>query len=56
METGTGDLQMVLMGLEQGTLGVAKLTTGHLVCVYAEVGRGGWDAVGVVVSSDASPG
>lgn len=29
---------MVLMGLEQGTLGVAKLSTGHLVCVYAEVG------------------
>ena len=41
METGTGDLQMVLMGLEQGTLGVAKLCTGHLVCVYAEVEWGG---------------
>ena len=37
---GGGELQMVLMGLEQGTLGVAKLCTGHLVCVYAEVS---WD-------------
>lgn len=31
---------MVLMGLQRGTLGVAKLCTGHLVCVYAEVREG----------------
>lgn len=37
---GGGELQMVLMGLQRGTLGVAKLCTGHLVCVYAEVRDG----------------
>ncbi|CAN0116795.1 unnamed protein product [Ectocarpus sp. 6 AP-2014] len=33
---GTGDLDMILMGMDTGTLGVARLRTGHLVCVYAE--------------------
>ncbi|CBJ28312.1 hypothetical protein Esi_0098_0065 [Ectocarpus siliculosus] len=36
MESGTGDLDMILMGMDTGTLGVARLRTGHLVCVYAE--------------------
>ncbi|CAN0434169.1 unnamed protein product [Pylaiella littoralis] len=35
-ESGTGDLEMILMGMDTGTLGVARLTTGHLICVYAE--------------------
>lgn len=30
------------MGMDTGTLGVARLCTGHLVCVYAEVGVGVW--------------
>ena len=37
MLTGGGDLEMILMGMDTGTLGVARLCTGHLVCVYAEV-------------------
>lgn len=37
MESGTGDLEMILMGMDTGTLGVARLRTGHLICVYAEV-------------------
>lgn len=37
MCAGTGDLDMILMGMDTGTLGVARLCTGHLVCVYAEV-------------------
>lgn len=41
---GSGDLEMILMGMDTGTLGVARLCTGHLVCVYAEP----WVQVGTV--------
>lgn len=37
---GSGELQMMLMGMEDGTLGVARVDQSHLVCVYAEVGDG----------------
>eukprot|EP00903_Cladosiphon_okamuranus_P015316 g14149.t1 len=43
---GSGDLEMILMGMDTGTLGVARLNTGHLVCVYAEP----WVQVGTVRS------
>lgn len=45
MESGTGDLDMILMGMDTGTLGVARLRTGHLVCVYAEVSLVATDAI-----------
>lgn len=37
MIAGGGDLQMMLMGMDDGTLGVARVGTGHLICVNAPV-------------------
>lgn len=34
--SGSRQLQMMLMGMDDGTLGVAKVGETHLVCVYAE--------------------
>lgn len=47
MFTGGGDLQMMLMGMDEGTLGVARVGSGHLVCVYAEVRHATYDRAGL---------